>query len=196
MNAGRRVVRTIWTMRSRTLRDATKLFQEARDNAGWRMPRVIVTDGLASYPAAIERTFGAHTRHEVSGSVTGSPNNNLIERLNGTIRERTKVMRGLHTEETAAELLEGWTVHYNYFRPHGSLRRRTPARAADIDTDLHNWEDVARLDVRPISHARSQRERAETRKRFNKRLLSTQRRMRRANTRLIGVPPSSDRLVR
>ena len=196
MDAKTRFILANHVSRSRTLRDATKLFQEARDNAGWRMPRTIVTDGLSAYPAAIERTFGAHTRHEVSGSVAGSPNNNLIERLNGTIRERTKVMRGLHTEKTADELLEGWTVHYNYFRPHGSLRRRTPARAAGIDTDLHNWEDVARLDVRPISHARSQRERTETRKRFGKRLLSAQRRMRRANTRLLGAEPRSGRLVR
>ncbi len=196
MDAKTRFILANHVSRSRTLRDATKLFQEARDNAGWRMPRVIVTDGLSAYPAAIERTFGAHTRHEVSGSVAGSPNNNLIERLNGTTRERTKVMRGLHTEKTADELLEGWTVHYNYFRPHGSLRRRTPSQAAGISTDLHNWEDVARLDVRPISHARSQRERVETRKRFNKRLLGTQRRIGRVNARLLGVAPHSGRLVR
>ena len=126
-------------------------------------------------------SFEAHTRHEVSGSVAGSPNNNLLERLNGTIRERTKVMRGLHTEKTAEEVLEGWTVRYNYLRPHVSLRRRTPARAVGIDTDLRNWEDVARLDARPISHARSQHERIETRKPFDKRLLGTQRRVRRYN---------------
>ena len=165
----------------RTLRDANKLFREAKRNAGGRSPRLIVTDGMNAYPAAIERTFGAHTRHEVTGSVADPVNNNLIERLNGTIRERTKVMRGLHTAKTAEELLEGWTVHYNYFRPHVSLRRRTPSQAAGIRTDLQNWEDVARLDVRPISHARSKRERTETRKRFDKRLLGTQRRIRQAN---------------
>ena len=106
------------------------------------------------------------------------------------------ILRGLHNEKTADELLEGWTVHYNYFRPHGSLRRRTPAHAAGIRTDLQNWEDVARLDVRPISHARSQRERVETRKRFNKRLLGAQRRIGRVNARLLGVAPHTGRLVR
>ena len=88
------------------------------------------------------------------------------------------------------------TAIIRYGTPHGSLRRRTPARAAGIDTELRNWEDVARLDVRPISHARSQRERTETRKRFDKRLLGTQRRIGRVNARLLGVPPYSGRLVR
>ena len=92
---------------------------------------------------------------------------------------------------------KGVQIYYcKYFRPHGSLRRRTPSRAAGIDAALRNWEDVARLDVRPISHARSQRERVETRKRFNKRLLGAQRRIGRVNTRLLGVAPHSGRLVR
>ena len=43
-------------------------------------------------------------------------------------------MRGFHTAKTAEELLEGWTVHCNYFRPHVSLGRRTPLRAAGIRT--------------------------------------------------------------
>ena len=68
---------------------------------------------------------------------------------------RTKVMRGFHTAKTAEELLEAWTVHYNYFRPHVSPRRRTPSQAAGIRTDIRNWEDVplvaAAYPARPFS---------------------------------------------
>ena len=94
-------------------------------------------------------------RHSVTGSITNEENNNLIERLNGTIRERTKVMRGMKSRPTAVEMLEGWTVHYNYFRPHEGLDNRTPAQSAGVRTDLKSWEDVTeKIDVRTITRNR------------------------------------------
>ena len=37
------------------------------------------------------------------------PNNNILERLNGTFRERTKVMRSLNSDIGAAEFCNGMT---------------------------------------------------------------------------------------
>ena len=90
-------------------------------------------------------------------------NNNLSERLQGTIRQREKVMRGLKSLRSAQLVMDGWALHYNYFRPHESLGDRTPAQAARIDRPFKNWEDVARLDVRPYSQIRVKHEKRDRR---------------------------------
>ena len=36
----------------------------------------------------------------------------------------------------------GWLVHYNFFRPHMSLRDMTPAQVAGIRFPFRNWKDV------------------------------------------------------
>ena len=51
-------------------------------------------------------------------------------------------MRGLHTMESARRFLDGWLVHYNFFRPHTSLRDMTPAQVAGIKFPFRNWKDV------------------------------------------------------
>lgn len=158
MDADTRFILATHLSRVRTTSDAETLFREAKATAGGRSPRRIITDGLAAYVEGSERVFGGETRHVVSGGLRSETNNNLIERLNGTIRERTKVMRGMKSKASAEAVVEGWNLHYNYFRPHESLHGNTPAGATGAETPLRNWEDVARLDVRPISHARSRME--------------------------------------
>ena len=49
-------------------------------------------------------------------------NNNLVERLNGTVRERDKVMRGFKNEESAQQILEAFRAYYNFIRKHQSLK--------------------------------------------------------------------------
>ena len=63
------------------------------------------------------------------------------------------------SKRNPAALIDGWTIQYNYFREHEGLRNRTPASVAGIQTDVKQWDDIARLDVGPVSHARSQHER-------------------------------------
>jgi transposase InsO family protein len=41
-------------------------------------------------------------------------------------------MRGLKSIKTARQFLDGWLVHYNFFRPHMSLDDKTPAEVAGI----------------------------------------------------------------
>jgi putative transposase len=126
---------------TRTTKDAQALMKQAYECTG-KIPRVIYTDKLRAYLDGIELTFGADTKH-IQGSPFDVENNtNLIERFQGTIKSRTKVMRGLHTAESARLFLDGWLVHYNFFRPHMSLKDRTPASVAGIRFPLHNWKDV------------------------------------------------------
>jgi hypothetical protein len=75
-------------------------------------------------------------------------NTNLVERLHETIKERTKVMRGLRTAETAKRFLDGWAVYYNYMKPHESLDSKTPAESAKCDYTFRDWVDITRA-VKP-----------------------------------------------
>ena len=68
----------------------------------------------------------------------------MVERLNGTVRARTKTMRGLDNEQTA--FVEGFQNYYNFLRPHMSLEGKTPAEEAGIDLKLegNRWESIIR----------------------------------------------------
>ena len=62
--------------------------------------------------------------------------NAKIERLNGTVRDREIVMRGLDKQKTAQDLVDAMRIHYNFIRPHMALENKTPAEEAGIKLDL------------------------------------------------------------
>jgi transposase-like protein len=141
---------------TRTSDDAEQLMKQAYERTS-KIPRVVYTDKLRAYLEGIERVFGADTRHAQGGPFDIEGNTNLIERFHSTLKERTKVMRGLHTMKSARRFLDGWLVHYNFFRPHTSLKDLTPAQAAGIRFPFRNWKDVceqpfeitARIPIQP-----------------------------------------------
>ena len=57
-------------------------------------------------------------------------NNNRVERLNGTLRERVKVQRGGKSNKSA--IAEGRRIYYNFVKPHQALGGKTPAETAGI----------------------------------------------------------------
>lgn len=126
---------------TRTTKDAEALMMQAYKYTG-RSPRVIYTDRLRAYLDGIELAFGADTQHKLGSPFDIEVNTNLIERFHGTVKDRTKVMRGLHTLKSATLFLDGWLVHYNFFRPHMSLKDRTPASVAGIKFPFRNWKDM------------------------------------------------------
>ena len=133
----------------RDTRAATILFRKAKE-ASKGSPKSIRTDGLGSYGPAIKELFPS-TKHIVSrGMDDPETHNNLSERLQGAIRDRDKVHRGMQTRETAQNFIDGWAIDYNYFRPHSALGGKTPAEAAELERPFKNWHDVAEK-VRPIS---------------------------------------------
>lgn len=64
----------------------------------------------------------------------------------GTLKDRTKVLRGFKTIETAELILDGFLIHYNFFRPHMTLHNKTPAEVAGIRTPYKTWTDLVRQD--------------------------------------------------
>ena len=123
---------------TRTTKDAEILMRQAYQRTG-KIPRVIYTDKLRAYLDGIELTFGADTTHNQGSPFDVEHKANIIERFHGTIKSRTRVMRGLHTMESARLFMDGWLVHYNFFRPHMSLKARTPASVAGIRFPHRNW---------------------------------------------------------
>jgi len=125
----------------RTAEHAKALVEKATQKAG-KSPKVIITDKLSAYLDGIELALGGDTRHVQSRGFMVKPNTNLIERFQGILKSRTKVMRGLKTPETALIILDGWLVYYNFFRPHESLGNKPPAEKAGLNIPLKDWLDV------------------------------------------------------
>ncbi len=129
---------------TRTIRDAVTLFQKAKGRAA-KPPKRIRTDRLRAYIDGIERVFGSDTAHTQTMGVHSEVNNNMSERLQGTIRERTKVMRGMETRKTAQIVMDGFMIHYNHMRPHHGLRGKAPAEVVGLPFRFINWVEVAHL---------------------------------------------------
>lgn len=129
--------------RSRRIVDAVALFEGCGRHTD-TIPRLIISDKMAAYIDGIERVFGADTTHVQSHGMASDINTNLIERFHGTLKQRTKVMRELKTAEGARIILDGFVVHYNFFRRHETLGEITPAQAAGIWTPFDTWEGLLR----------------------------------------------------
>ena len=120
---------------SRTAEDAIELFEKSIRIAK-RKPISVYCDGLPAYVDGynkVFRTLKADARPELIRRVgiRATRNQNVVERLHCTLKDRLKATRGLKDEETVKTLLEGWVVHYNFVREHQTLKM-TPAQASGI----------------------------------------------------------------
>jgi len=128
----------------RRAEDIEAVLKEAYNRSG-RLPKVIMTDKLHAYIHSIPMVFGGKARHLQVKKFTAKPNNNIIERMQGTIKSRLKTMRGLKSLGTARTVIDGFIVNYNYFRPHETLsgiEPTTPAQKAGIKFPYRSWEEL------------------------------------------------------
>ena len=121
----------------RSTEECVELFEKSIRVAK-RKPTSIYCDGLPAYTDAYNKVFWTMkkaTRPELIQRVgiRNVHNQNAVERLHSTLKDRIKPTRGLKGEETVRTLLEGWIVHYNYVRKHQTLKGRTPAQASGIN---------------------------------------------------------------
>ncbi len=120
------------------------LFRRAKEIAGKR-PNTMITDGVANFHDAFNKEFwtreNPRTRHIQHIRLQGDHNNNKMERMNGEVRDREKVMRGLKRTDTA--VLTGYQIYHNYFRPHEALKGKTPAEKCGIIIEGQDkWKTV------------------------------------------------------
>jgi hypothetical protein len=95
--------------------DARQLFKMGGEIAGKRS-EPLITDSLPAYHDAFNKEFYTNTKpqsqHINAIKLTNhenNANNNKMERINGEIRDREKVMRGLKIKETS--ILRGMQVY-------------------------------------------------------------------------------------
>jgi transposase-like protein len=124
---------------SKYLHDVSKLFRKSKEIAG-KKPLKLITDGLQSYGQAFMKEYRTtpypRSVHVRNITIRGQRNNNKMERLNGEIRDREKVVRGLKKNESP--LIDGYQIYHNYIRPHMSLEGKTPSEMAGIKVEGDN----------------------------------------------------------
>ena len=128
---------------TRTTHDAETLMERAEKRAG-KNPKVVITDKQNSYNDGIELAYGSDTEHLQRSPFSPSDDTQRIERFHGTLKERTKCMRGLKTIDSANEFVDGFLVYYNFFRPHESLEGKTPAEEAKLKYPIKSWVDIGK----------------------------------------------------
>ena len=123
--------------------NADKLLELTKEKIG-KNPAHFVTDGLPACMKSSKKVFGKKTNHIRHIHIAGKrdrDNNNKMERLNGEIRDREKVFRGLKKFDTP--LIDGMKAYYNYTKKHSALQGRTPAQASLIEVDGKNrWKTI------------------------------------------------------
>jgi transposase-like protein/predicted RNA-binding Zn-ribbon protein involved in translation (DUF1610 family) len=135
----------------REVMDARKVFQNAKQIAQSK-PQVMITDGLQSYNEAFKKEFftlrNPRTKHIRKPRFVDKANNNMIERLNGTVRERDKVLRALKNQ-TDNQVIDGFRIYYNFIRPHQTLNGLTPAEMANLHLNLgqNKWLSLIQQSV-------------------------------------------------
>lgn len=135
--------------KGRGVREARAAFKDAKAATVVR-PKEIRSDGLPSYVRAISKEFGSnhgpggkkHSPHRVVPSIRAPNSNNILERLNGTSKDRTKVMRAYDNDLGAADLSAGWQVHYNMVREHLALGSTPGVAAGMAPIQGFRWREI------------------------------------------------------
>jgi len=78
----------------------------------------------------------------------GDKNTNKMERLNGEIRDREKVMRSLKKDDSP--IIKGMQIHHNYIRSHMGIDGMTPSEKAGIKVEgLNKWITIIQNASKP-----------------------------------------------
>ena len=114
--------------------DVRPLLELGKAVAG-KKPKTFITDGAANFHEAYMQEFWTRdldnrTEHIRHIRLAGDRNNNRMERFNGELRQREKVMRTLKKPDSL--ILSGYQIYHNYIRPHEALNGKTPSEAAGI----------------------------------------------------------------
>lgn len=128
----------------RTTEDAQTLIRKAVQRAG-KIPEVIITDKLRQYIDGIELALGNKTKHIRSKPFTDIDSTNLIERFQGTLKDRTKVLRGFKRIDNARLITEGFLVHYNFFKQHEAVGNVPPAQNMGKELPFKDWYEAVKI---------------------------------------------------
>lgn len=116
------------------IKDSRKFFKDAKEQVGTE-PQFLITDGRHSYTKSIIKEMPSTLYVRLTSLTDKRTNNQNIERLNGTIRDRIKTMRGFDNDITADLMTSAFRNYYNFIKVHGTIGT-TPALKAGIGIEL------------------------------------------------------------
>ncbi|MGD0355464.1 MAG: DDE-type integrase/transposase/recombinase [Dehalococcoidia bacterium] len=126
---------------TRSIADVEIVMKEAAQRAG-KVPSRILTDKMRGYPEGIKIAFNGQVRHIQTSPFVEVDSTNILERFQGTLKDRVKVLRGFKSVDTAKQVLDGWLVYYNFMRPHESLDGESPAGHMHVEMPFNSWLDI------------------------------------------------------
>ena len=94
---------------------------------------MFIIDGAPNFHEAYQKEYYSevervsHIRHI---RLQHDMNNNRMKRMNGEVRDREKVMRGI--KKIDSPIFRGYQIYHNYIREHEGLKGKTPAEIAGI----------------------------------------------------------------
>lgn len=130
--------------------NSKKFFAQAREQAKTQ-PEYLITDGRHSLTGSIKKELPSTNHVRLTSLTDKRQNNQNIERLNGTVRDRIKPMRGFQNESTAEIMTSAFRNYYNFIKPHNSIGGLTPAEMAGIgvQNSSNKWEELLK---RSLNH--------------------------------------------
>lgn len=136
------------------------MFAEAK-RVGGKRPTTFITDGGWQFNRPFQKEFWSKVRplskHVRDIRLDGSVHNNKMERMNGEMRDREKVMRGI--KRIDSPIFKGYQIYHNFIRPHESLDGATPAEKAGIRVEgSDKWLTlIQNASVKSVDNAASDR---------------------------------------
>ena len=141
-------------IQSRTNDELIRILKSARQKTNGSI-KVVTTDALRGYPEVLRKSFNMNSKFKHGGRIIHNVVkanergfNHKIERLHNTIRDRTKIMRGLHGSlYSARAIMKGFEIYYNYVRKHQGIENKTPQQEAMrlLDLGVNKWLSLIRL---------------------------------------------------
>ena len=124
------------------VKNSSKFFAQVKDQVG--TPGYLITDGRYTLTTRIYKELSS-THYVGLVSLTDKrQNNQRVERLNGTVRDRVKPMRGFQREDTAEIMTAAFRNYYNFIKLHNSNNGLTPAQMAGIGVEngKNKWDEL------------------------------------------------------
>lgn len=121
----------------------------------------LVTDGNPSYPAGLHFLNADRTVKIKHIKVIGLENRDdeskenrafkqIIERLNRTYKHHVKPAAGFNSENGAVALTTLFVTHYNFLRPHSTLKYKTPIKIPELEhikTIQAKWIHILKMAI-------------------------------------------------
>jgi transposase-like protein len=159
ISSGSKAITAYHISNSRDTQAAATAIKEAIRTENKNQPITLITDGLASYTAALHYinsqrqqkikhipVIGLENLDEVSTQYR--PFKQIIERLNRTYKYHVRPAAGFNTFNGAIALTTLFVTHYNFLRPHHSLNYKSPIQIPqlqDFDTIQAKWIKILKM---------------------------------------------------